>query len=635
MPTPFDRLGYVEATQVVRRADANASLSGFVLVPMLGTGIADSSPRPVPLGGSTQIIRRMLDGDMWLNGFGWIGPRPQSTADGYSETMQLLQQGFVSQNVLEEVIERHVGGVLGREPQWGFTPRRNIPDDETPTAEETTAMGEAEALVTEWWDARKVHKFMEAAARTLLYARRSVVRLYVPRGKLASENVADPEQPGRLRTVKVIRAADVPAGLSFVWPDAPLPESSTVAEDPDTKELVGVVLYRAGQNVMGTAGDREIAELTYLSEPNAGGMPLTIIRQTANQRDDASGSVRLDFGGRISMYEMNRAAFVTAQMIQLQRALNLSLTALPKNVIQGGWLERVIANAQMPGKWVSDTNSATGKKWISDVHVTGGATTTYLRGLKQEDASSGAVSYATPTVNWREPSPVAPTVEAQDALYRAMLREAKQEHVLMSQDVKASGLSREQARADFEMTLRPTATEVNALGRWLIETALAMAEAFSGNVGKYTKAFRATFECQIDTGPVTADERTAIDGSVEKGTLSRETAMSLEGIGDPAAEVAAINAQPGANLDILTKQATAWGVFVGQGADMEGAAIAVGIEATIAKKLVPSFSDAGGGDGVPPPAPERGNNGNQPPNGRGNGTKPGSSGNLPANAGAA
>src|SRR6185436_5041486 len=127
-------------------------------------------------------------------------------------------------------------------------------------------------------------------------------------------------------------------------------------------------------------------------------------------------------------------------------------------------------------------------------------------------------------------------VEAQEALYRAMLREAKQEHALMSQSVNASGKSREQARADFQMTLEPTASEINVLGRWLVETALAMAEAFASTPGKYTATLRGVLACVIDTGPISSDERAAIDGSVKAGTLSRETAMSLEQVQDTAAE---------------------------------------------------------------------------------------------------
>lgn len=637
MPTPFDSFGYVEATQTVRRADTSGSLAPLMFN-VIGSGVADSSARPVNIGGMTQLIRAMLDGDMWLGGFGWIGPRPPQTDEGASETLRLLHQGFISENVLAEVIDRHVAGVLGREPQWGLSVRRHVDNDEEPTEEEQTLIGEAEALVTEWWDARKLHKFLNTAVRTLLYARRSVVRLYVPQGKIVSENVQDPQNAARMKTVKVVpRVADVPAGLAFVWPDAPMPELSTVSEDPDTKESIGVVLYRAGQNVMGTGGSREIAELTYLAEPNAGGSAMTIIRQASTGQTDVT--VRLDFGGRLSMYEMTRAPFITTQMIQLQRALNLALTALPKNVIQAGWLERVIANAQMPGKWVSDSSAGGGKKWVADKHITGGGATTYLRGLKQEDQSTGAVSYATPTVNWREPSPVQPTVEAQEALYRGILREAKQEHTLMSQDVKASGKSREQARSDFEMTLRPTAAEVNALGRWLIETALSMAEAFSFQIGKYTSTLRATFDCQIDTGPITDLERAAIDGSVAAGTLSRETAMSLEGIADPAAEIARINAQPGADLEIVAKQLTAIATAVTAGLDIEGVAIAVGMDVKTARALVPQFTapqvDA---NGVPiPPTSGAPTNGGPPAAAAKSGekpagvqrTKPGSAGSLP------
>jgi hypothetical protein len=255
---------------------------------------------------------------------------------------------------------------------------------------------------------------------------------------------------------------------------------------------------------------------------------------------------------------------------------------------------------------------------VADRHTTGAGVTTYLKGLKYEDVGAGTTNYTTPSVTFREPTPVSPTVEAADACYRSILREAKQEHVLLSQAVRQSGLSREQARADFEMTLRPTAAELNSCGRWLLETALAMAEEFAGTPGRFTSELRATFECQIDTGPITATERTSIDGSVAAGTLSVETAMGLEGVADPAAELARINSQPGADLALAERQLTAIGAAATAGLDIEGAALAVGMDASVAKKLVPQF-DPNAPQNVDPNAPPGGPDGAGGGGGGGNG----------------
>lgn len=587
MPTPFDSLGFTEATQTVNRHSAHAALVGTSLAPISGQRTIDSTPRAIAPTAATELLRLMVDGDHWLGGMGWIGPRPQPNEDGYSDTMALLFAGFVSQNALGEVVDRHVAGCLGKDPHWSLQPRRPLGADEKPTDEEQKLIDAGEAALTEWWDREQIHKTLQLIARRLLYARRAAIRLMVPRGKLRSENVRG--EDGQMRTVKTVSATDVPDGLTKVFTDAPLPEKACIAIDPDTRESVGVVLYERGQNVMGTGTPEEVAELTYLAEPNAGdAAPATIIRLTAKTGRDQA--VKLPLGGRLPMHEMTRAPFVTSQMFQLQRALNLSLSALPRNVITGGWLERVITNAQMPGRFVTDPTKPNGKRWVPDRHVTGAGSTTYLKGLRTID-QNGADMYATPGIQWRPPTEVSPTVESSEALYRSILREAKQEHALMTQSADASGKSREQARADFEMTLQPTASELNGLGRWLLETVLAMAEAFAGQPGQYTETLRAVFECVIDSGPISAEERAALDNSVGAGTLSRQTAMARGGVLDVAAELTRIESDPSAELDAITKRAAAFASLVQQGADIEGAAIAVGFSEDEARDMAPDLEE--------------------------------------------
>ena len=40
------------------------------------------------------INRRMFDGDHWLDGDGWIGPKPDPVEEGFITTMELLKLGF-------------------------------------------------------------------------------------------------------------------------------------------------------------------------------------------------------------------------------------------------------------------------------------------------------------------------------------------------------------------------------------------------------------------------------------------------------------------------------------------------------------------------------------------------------------
>lgn len=584
MATPFDRFGYVEAQQTVARAAALSAAVGASSLPVHGTGRVSSSDRPITVSTSVEALRRMIEGDHWLDGTGWIGPRPRPLDVGYAETMAIIGEGFISENALADVIERHINGVLGREPDWKLTVRRALDNKGKPTAAEQTLIDEAESALTEWWDARKVHAALHDLVRTLLYARRAPARLYVPRGKLTSVNRED--DAGKLRTVREVPlAADITAGLAFVWPDTPYPERATVSVDEDTKESIGVVLYNAGESVTGMAAPKPRAEIVYSS-----GTGKTIIRQTSEGDATITSPAVLDFGGRLTMYEMAGARFITPQMIQLQRAINLTLTALGRNTVTAGWLERIIANAQTPSSWIKDEE--TGRMvYKPSSHITGAGTTTYLKGLEEIDESTGKKAFSTPTVTFREAATASPLVETFETYYRAMLRSAKQEHVLMAQNVDASGKAREQARVEFVATLRRTAAEVNACGRWLVETALAMAESFAGTPGRYTDTLRAAFECQIDAGPVTSSERTANDASVEAGTLSREGAMAANGVADIDAMIEQMNADPLNMLTRLKLQGEVMVLLTSAGASLEGAARKVGMTAAEAKMLVPVFSE--------------------------------------------
>src|SRR5687768_12346561 len=65
------------------------------------------------------------DGDHWQNGNGWIGAKPLVT-HGLNQTLLQIKEAFVSENVIAEVVDRHIGGILGREPLWGFIPQRTV-----------------------------------------------------------------------------------------------------------------------------------------------------------------------------------------------------------------------------------------------------------------------------------------------------------------------------------------------------------------------------------------------------------------------------------------------------------------------------------------------------------------------------
>ena len=136
------------------------------------------------------------NGDHWLNGDGWTGPRPQMGDVIYNATLQAIQDAFVTRGVTKELTDRHVSGVLARELDWGFTVIRPLGttettdtvtgqtahDQEQPTAAEQVLIEEAEQALTEWWDNRGVPELLQRGLACALNTKRAVFRLFVPPG---------------------------------------------------------------------------------------------------------------------------------------------------------------------------------------------------------------------------------------------------------------------------------------------------------------------------------------------------------------------------------------------------------------------------------------------------------------------
>jgi hypothetical protein len=522
---------------------------------------------------------RFYNGDHWQNGDGWIGPRPQVGEIGEAEVLTMIENAFVSRNVIKEIVDRHARGVVGFEPAWRFIPRRPMEDNEDPTDAEQADIDDIEAALTEWWNARKIHGTIKSAVADLLQAQRSHFRMYVPRGLLV-EGPAVPQSDGTTkpgpRGVSVKGQDGLAGALKFIYVDHPLPTNAAVYTDPDSQQSVGILIYRQNAGSVDKEEGPETAELTYLNE-----IGQTVIR-TVSKDTATSASFTFDLGGHLTMIEMDREPLITKQLTQGQKALNLALSMMPRNVMSSGFLERVLLNAQMPGYWTDASGNRTTdinarKKFVPLPYKAGAGTTNFVRGMDYIDGKTGETKITDPTISFREPSPVAPTAEAKRSHYQDMLEEADQAHVLLQAEATPSGRSREQARADYLTSLSDTTAAVEAAGRWLLETALAMAELFGGRPNVLGALYRCDFTAKINAGPITDAERTANEASVDKRTLSRESAMERNGVMDVDAELSKINEDPTSQLTLLTAQLTAITAATGAGMGIVGAAKLVGL----------------------------------------------------------
>lgn len=466
-------------------------------------------------------------GDHWQNGEAWTGPRLATTHPLYSETWLAIQQAFVSSNKVREIVRRESQSAVGDEPAWSLTPRRGLAQDEQPTAAEQALIDEAEAIFQGWWDARRAHRFLKEAITTAAWAKRGLLRLFVPPGRLVD---------GLLPTVPIEAAAD------YLYLHCPEPQQAAVAIDANTQAEIGIYQYQYRETVGGETVER--MELCYRQD---GGM-LTLLRVTDASGRDVQEPAALDLGGRLMLHEIRRPGLITEQMRSLQKSLNKTLTMMDRNGTQGGFLERIVTNAQLPGRMEPDPDHPGLERFVAEPMHLGPGTTNFLAGVVLTDAN-GNQSIATPGVHYRDPVSPATFIETKNALYRAMLEECQQLHVLMATDATASGESRKQARAEFEQAVALPASLAEDALRWLIETLLTLTALFAGQPGRYA-GLRANVSARVDLGPVTAEEIKANTEQVTAELLSPETAMSRNGVRDVPAEQARIAEAQAAKADL-------------------------------------------------------------------------------------
>lgn len=473
------------------------------------------------------------EGDHWQSGNGWIGAKPLIT-HGLNQTLLQIKEAFVSENVIAEVVDRHVGGILGREPLWGFVPqqtvsqstqtRRNrfaklfsfvLPKSQSPAQIDKLAQ-EADEALTVWWDQAKPRKKLKEALAKCLNEEKILLRLFVPRGLTKDGQI--PQQ------------RSLTDALKFLHIDVVCSDKGGVFIDSTTQKPFGLYVYKVDQSTC--------VELSYVNE-----LGQTILQALSDNPELVVDPIPYDLQGRLWMFEVNRKALITEQIRSNQKSLNLALTMMMRNVNLAGNLERVIINAERPKQKikVADSSQASGyrEETIDSEWLTGPGVSNLLSGLLIRDDDGKIIGRANPNISYRDPVPIDTFVGTRDSMYASILGQAQQTHALISGDAQASGKSREQARAEYRSSLLDSQESLDDTGRWTLDTGLRIAAQFCDRVNDFA-GLRCNFEAVVEDGPVSPEERAANREDVKAGLLSKESAMSSNGRDDTDAEKARI-----------------------------------------------------------------------------------------------
>lgn len=467
-----------------------------------------------------KLAAALIADDAWASGAGWNGPlpkpqpgQPATDSSNISRITTEIKREFVSRNMLDNLVTRHVHGIAGREPLQGFKVRRHLREGEKPNAQEQERINEYQQAYTNWWDNSGVWLNVQQALKNAVWSGKGTVRLFVPRSKL-----------------KVIRQENgqpvygIPGGLSladalgFISVHAPEWNQAGVLRDGD-RRVTGAYYRYSDEN------QQDRWEL--MERVDEGGQTQT---RVTPQATNAAEDVFTDYPvSDLLIFEVSLNPLIKSSIVTLAKFLNKTLTMGSRNINLGGFVERTIMNAQMPGKMVDG-------KFVPDAYEVGLGSTGYLAGLpiKKVDENTGRTvetgGYTTPSIQYKDPIQWEPTFgKTIESVREQLFDEAKQLHVLITGDATANGVSRQQAVNDFMTSLEPTRMALEQLLRWLMTTVLSLGLHFTGRLAEFEE-FTATAQARASAVQPTTPEIEQALKLHEAGMISEETAMLRCGI---------------------------------------------------------------------------------------------------------
>lgn len=459
-------------------------------------------------------VTKMLAGDHWLGGLGWVGPRLPSGDVRAGDFLAAVFQQFIPKNALLEITRRHTSAVIGRYPIIKLAKRDATAQA---TKAEQDLMRQGEGALTAWLDRVQALPKFQRFTRYLLLGQ-AQLQGYIPTGEI---------REGR------VPAGDLLTSIQRIRLRVPEPGTATVTEDESTGSRYAVYKSQTGTG-------QDVAEITYLTDSGQ-----TVVRRveggtgnlfgpdlpdgTPPTRD--TGSDALDLHGLLTITQAQRDQFLTPTLVRNNFMLNFAKTATLRNAELAAILERYGVGILPPGQWKKDNHTqeevfVPDPKWRP-----GGSNVSFFTSQSTLD-KDGNAQYAPGASYGRfEPVNPAPLIATKQDAYHDMLDEAAQSHIRMSGDATASGESRIQAMNDFRGSLYDTAAPLESALATHLEMTLAWAAALAGQPGLF-RDYRVTVQCRILAAQPTADERRVIIEEKKEGLRSTENAMSEIGVED-------------------------------------------------------------------------------------------------------
>lgn len=434
----------------------------------------------------------------------WIGSRPDDK-DPYKEKVwREIKRVFVSANFVKECIDRHVEALIGNFPEIKL---------KSSTESQPTALIEAgEKEISKWLS----QMFRSASTQESCEDMNPIIQALTRMCVLGK---------GYLRLFARSRyknSEDFYKKVSLHAPDKS--QVRMFYDDEGTLEAIEYLF-----------ADRKIERQEL--DPVTGVLTFKIYRDEGDKEKGITiDQYELDLNHNWTIVELKAPALITKSIKSLQNAINLDLTMLARNVVQAGFLERLLLNAQTPGEFIESESG--NLEFIPDPggYTAGPGTTAVVTGIPIGDNPNNPENYTTPSVVFRDPVDVTTFEKTLNTYVPRMYHEFGQGHLLSAGDGAISGVSRIQLSMDFSNKLKRQIETVENSLEMVFYTALLMLAHHSGRVEQYKKV-EAVVELSLQDHLLTPEEHQQIREDFTAGIMSHETTLQLLDVGDPTAEI--------------------------------------------------------------------------------------------------
>lgn len=416
----------------------------------------------------------------------WGGPALPQSSSSYRDVVEQLKKIFTCYNIIRECVDRQLTGAIGRAPAISASS-----DDLVKRLNAWMKRQRKNAIHT-----RKLDPFREAVLHWYVDGE-AYLRLYV---------------------------------------------------DPKTDEIKMHRLLKHQVDIVENA-QGEIEKITYLFNRNreADGREVavrevqtieggrTIFEYFEGEAAEPYDSFSLELNRQFTILVMKRSPLITRDVRALQTGLNNELTLMGQNSKFAGFLREIMLNSQPPGEWEQQADGSSVFVPSAEPLVTGPGQTTFVSGLPRYDASGNIIGYETPSVVHKNPAD--PSVFTTSALfYKECIYAAfNQSHILGSSQAQ-SGVSREQARADYKNRLEEDCQELGFYLDYILSVFLLLSE--DSTTIEQADSVSSTFF--PDPGAPAASEIQQIRENYKQGLIDHETALLDMGYEDPAAIIEAL-----------------------------------------------------------------------------------------------